>query len=96
MDFFKRNEDDLLKNIMDLSQEIKTQNENVKKFKDEIILLVENKFKGINIMPSEEPNSGFYYCDDYIKLLNIQLDSIIPHIIDNSELNELKENIQYD
>ena len=47
-------------------------------------------------MPSEEPNSGFYYCDDYIKLLNIQLDSIIPHIVDNSELNELKENIQYD
>ncbi len=68
----KKNENDLLEDIMTLQQEISTHNEKIVKFRKEIRPFVENKFKENDIIPSEEPDRGFYYDSEYIDLLNIQ------------------------
>jgi len=55
---------------------------------------VENKFKDNNIVPSKEPDRGFYYDNEYDELLNMPFSNIIQYLKANLNINGLRDTIQ--
>jgi hypothetical protein len=91
---FKNDDKDLLKNILELQDDVKSHNNEVEKFRNGLKILVENKFRENGFIPNQNPNRGFYFEGEYGELLIHQLDNIIASIKKKENLNELKEKLQ--
>ncbi|MDN5847391.1 MAG: hypothetical protein L0H53_14085 [Candidatus Nitrosocosmicus sp.] len=92
---FKNDDLDLLKNILELPEDIKSHNDSIEKFRNGLRALVENKFRENGFNPTEYPDRGFYYNGEYTQLLIVQLSIIISNIKNNENLDELKEKLQF-